>query len=105
MPYVLLNYYKGEGRDTACRPLMVSETAEKLNLEIIHFIKDGHNPFIVTEPYPKNKEYHLDAEQIAEWMKNPKSPLLVATETYKRNKEPLIFELILNQRTKETPSK
>ena len=100
MPYVLLNYYKGEGRDTACRPLMVSETAEKLNLEIIHFIKDGHNPFIVS--LIQKIEYHLDTEQIAEWMKNPKSPLLVATETYKRNKEPLIFELILTQQTQET---
>ena len=103
MPYVLLNYYKGEGRDTACRPLMVSETAEKLNLEIIHFIKDGHNPFIVS--LIQKTEYHVDAQQIEEWMKNPKPPLHVATETYKRNQEPLIFELILTQQTKETPSK
>ena len=103
MPYVLLNYYKGEGRDTACRPIMDSETAEELHAEIIQFIKNGQHPYIMS--LIQKIEYHLDTEQIAKWMKNPKPPLHVATETYKRNQEPLIFELILTQQTKKTSPK
>ena len=99
MPYVLLNYYENEGREIACRPVMDSETAEELHTEIIKFIKNGQHPYIMS--LIQKIEYHVDAQQIAQWMKNPKFPLHVATESYKRNKEPLIFDLILTQQTKE----
>ena len=100
MPYVLLNYYKGEGRETACRPAMKSDTAEELHAEIIRFIKDGHNPFIIS--LLQKTEYHVGTEQVIAWMKNPQSPLHIATETYKWNQKPLIFELTLTEQTKET---
>ena len=33
MPYILLNYYENEGRETACRPAMKSEhPTPKINI-------------------------------------------------------------------------
>ena len=92
MPYILLNYYSDETREQACRPEMYSETAEELHKEIHEFVESGHVPFIQANIV--ETKYHADIETITAWMTNPEEPLHVATETYKRDWQPLIFDLI-----------
>lgn len=92
MPYILLNYYSNETREQACRPEMRSKTAEDLHKEILEVIEDGHAPFI--QANIEQIEYHTDIKMIAKWMASPGYPLRVVTEIYKRDWQPLIFELI-----------
>ena len=66
MPYILLNYYENEERETACRPQMKSETAEELHAETIKFIKDGHHPYIMSLIHRVSCGYSTDSRMDAE---------------------------------------
>ena len=91
MTYYLLNYYKDEKRESASNLEMKAKTATELLTEIVGFVEDGHSPYILK--FIENTVYHIGIKEIAEWMKNPKTPLHIATETYRGSWKPLIFEL------------
>jgi len=89
--YTLLNYSQGSGRQKACLPEMRSTIPGDLLKEIKDFVEDGHSEHI--KEILVKTEYHIDLQNLTEWMSNPNEPLHIVTETY-TEWEPIIFELI-----------